>query len=124
LIYLDTHVTLWLLRDPAAIPRRAQQLVEAEDVTISPMVTLELQYLYEIGRIRASADHIVHRLRTAIGLEECALPFPVVSATARTLNWTRDPFDRIIVAHAITSQASLITKDAKIAEHFAGAVWE
>jgi PIN domain nuclease of toxin-antitoxin system len=42
---------------------------------------------------------------------------------ARGFAWTRDPFDRLIVANAIAGGARLITADATILEHFKDAVW-
>jgi PIN domain nuclease of toxin-antitoxin system len=42
---------------------------------------------------------------------------------AMPLSWTRDPFDRLLVATALLHEAPLITRDARIQEHFAGAVW-
>jgi len=44
MIYLDTHVILWLyLRKGEGLSDRARQLIEYEDiVVISPMVLLEL----------------------------------------------------------------------------------
>jgi len=37
--------------------------------------------------------------------------------------WTRDPFDRLIVAHAAANDARLLTKDEKIRRHYKRAVW-
>jgi PIN domain nuclease of toxin-antitoxin system len=41
------------------------------------------------------------------------------------VSWTRDPFDRLIVAQARCTRRSiaLITKDRLIRRHFKGAVW-
>ena len=37
--------------------------------------------------------------------------------------WTRDPFDRILVAHTEVQKASLLTCDQNILTNFNGAVW-
>ncbi len=39
------------------------------------------------------------------------------------LTWTRDPFDRWIVATAKLHRSPLITKDEKIQHHYADAIW-
>ena len=39
------------------------------------------------------------------------------------LSWTRDPFDRLLVATALLHQAPLVTCDTRIQENFPGAVW-
>ena len=38
-------------------------------------------------------------------------------------SWTRDPFDRIIVAQAALRRTSLITKDAVIRADYNRALW-
>lgn len=43
--------------------------------------------------------------------------------TAADLSWTRDPFDRLISAHAIVANAPLITADETIRKHLSLAVW-
>jgi len=43
---------------------------------------------------------------------------------ARTLNWTRDPFDRLITGEAMAvPDALLVTRDSVIRENFDRAVW-
>ncbi len=37
--------------------------------------------------------------------------------------WTRDPFDRLIVANAKAANASLVTKDERILKNYSRAVW-
>ncbi len=43
---------------------------------------------------------------------------------AADLSWTRDPFDRLISAHAIVANAPLVTADETIREHLPLAVWD
>ena len=42
---------------------------------------------------------------------------------ARLLGWPRDPFDRLIVAHALASRATLLTADETILGNCAQARW-
>ena len=43
LIYLDSHVVAWLYAGQVELlSRRARALVEAEDLRVSPLVTLEI----------------------------------------------------------------------------------
>lgn len=44
--------------------------------------------------------------------------------SAAGLTWTRDPFDRLIAAHAIVAGAPLLTADRTILENLPQAVWE
>ena len=43
--------------------------------------------------------------------------------TALSLDWTRDAFDRIIVANAMIQKSALLTKDQQILQHYKLAIW-
>ncbi len=42
---------------------------------------------------------------------------------ARAIKWTRDPFDRLIVAQAAVNDESLLTRDKIIRANDARAIW-
>lgn len=120
----DTHVVAWLYAGRVElIPARARTLIEDGPVLVSPMVALELEYLFEIGRIRERAQGILQALARDMGLRLCDLPFADVVGAAVRQSWTRDPFDRIIVAQAALRRAPLITRDADIRAHYDRALW-
>ena len=124
LIYLDTHVVGWLFAGEAGlIPPRGRALIEESELLISPAVILELQYLYEIGRVAEPARTVLDALGPEIGLKVCELPFSRVAEAALDLGWTRDPFDRLIVAHSLARSAPLLTRDRAIHDHHPHAVW-
>jgi len=123
-IHLDTHVVVWLYAGEvgrfSAGPRRR---LEREELRISPIVALELEYLHEIGRIGESASLVLRDLAGRLGLAEDPGDFAAVVAAARGITWTRDPFDRLIVGHAAVSGTSLLTRDRIIRQHYRHAVW-
>ena len=125
MIYLDTHVVVWLYAGfIEKLSKSAIQLIENNALFISPIVQLELTYLHEIKRITRTSQVIIHELQTRIGLKICELSFEAVTNKAITQTWTRDPFDRIIVAHALCNHAKLVTKDKSILKHCKLATWE
>jgi PIN domain nuclease of toxin-antitoxin system len=63
-------------------------------------------------------------LRRDIGLEVDDISFAEVVDAAVGLTWTRDPFDRLIAAHAIVAGATLLTADRTILEHLPQASWD
>jgi PIN domain nuclease of toxin-antitoxin system len=124
-IYLDTHVLVWLFSGAAnELSSTARALIDAEQLLVSPIVGLELQLLYERGRAKQSAAEVLSTLSTDVGLTVCDLAFPLVAARARDERWTRDPFDRLIVAQAQVRGAPLLTRDDRIREHYERAVWD
>ena len=126
MIYLDTHVIAWLYaKGPTAVPAAARQLIEeTDDIRISPMVRLEMQYLFEIARVAAPASTVLDELTVKIGLRICDAPFLQVIQETERQPWTRDPFDRLIVAQASLHGAVLITKDDTISDNYAHTIWD
>ena len=124
LIYLDTHVVVWLY---AGLLEKFSQSVRVilneNEIRISPIVRLELQYLYEIERVKEPAKVIVADLADRIGMRVCDKNFSAVISQAIPFKWTRDPFDRVIVAQAALNDNILISKDQSILEHYVHARW-
>lgn len=124
MIFLDTHVVVWLYwGNQENFSPVAQHRLQYGELVISPMVVLELQYLYESKKITASSRDIISELQQTIGLRVLHDDWYSVTAVSIDLDWTRDPFDRFIVAHAIFRKAELLSKDAHLKEHYAGTAW-
>ena len=123
--YVDTQVAIWLNEAKLAkLSQKALSLIRVADVRISPMAVVELEYLYEIRRIIIKPQDILVKLGSEIGLTVCDHPFPAIAEMALGENWTRDPFDRIIVAHAKSNGAApLLTKDETIRANYPNAKW-
>ncbi len=110
--------------DTKRLSRNARRLIEDADLLASPMVTFELELLNEINRAPLPWHDIQSKLRQEIGLRICDLPFDVVISAALYEDWTRDPFDRIIVANAkANGLAYLISADEDIRKHYQRTVW-
>jgi len=124
-IHIDTHVALWLAGEQLErVPAVARDLIENDDVRMSAMAQLEMGYLHEIGRIARPPAQVMAILAAAVGLTLSSAPLPAIVAHAMTVTWTRDPFDRLIVANALADGAQLITTDRQIRANFPDAVWD
>jgi len=98
-------------------------------LTIIPFVWLE-SFLEECQRRTGTpwapfviSVKVVDALAREVGLRTCDLSFADVAEVACEQEWTRDPFDRIIVSHARLRGVPLLTKDAEIHDNFDEAVW-
>lgn len=117
-ILLDTNAVIWLHRGDRRVAALAQR---ATRLYASPATILELQFLIEAGRLRlragASVIQLVHDDRWVIDDPASAAWFEKASE----IGFTRDPFDRLIVAHARLRHWSLATGDrALLAQLTAG----
>lgn len=123
-LYLDTHVLVWLYsKDLERFTERGKKMIEENDLFISPMVRLELDYLNEIKKTSVSGKKVVEYLSSSIGLATCDASFSEVVTIAGELTWTRDPFDRLIVAQAKLNGSPILTKDQSIADFYKKATW-
>ncbi|MEE9431206.1 MAG: PIN domain-containing protein [Melioribacteraceae bacterium] len=123
-VYLDTHVIVWLYSGNLdLIPLPIQSILNKSILLISPFVKLELEYLYEIKRIKQKSNKIISILKSEIGLNICDIEFTSIIEKAITTKWTRDPFDRIIVAQASLKKSTLVTKDETILKNYKNAIW-
>src|SRR5262245_56357590 len=114
MILLDTNAVIWLEQDH---PRARRLTLLRKRLYLSPATLLEIQFLAEAGRLRlrrgAQPCDVATRGR-------CSPDTPPAGGwfeTALALNWTRDPFDRLIVAHALLRGWTLATGDAALIEH-------
>jgi PIN domain nuclease of toxin-antitoxin system len=124
-VYLDTNVVVWLAQGTLQrISRRAQSALEQGTLLVSPMVLIELQYLYELHRIKLPARDVQLKVEHEIGVRVCDLPFLSIASTALDEKWTRDPFDRMIVAQAkANGLAPLVSADEEIKKNYPRTVW-
>jgi PIN domain nuclease of toxin-antitoxin system len=123
--YLDTNTVLWLSQGLVKrLSKRAQTVVRSADLLVSPMVLIEVEYLFEIKRIHLSSREVQRKIQHELGVRTCNLPFAEVADAALDEKWTRDAFDRVIVAHAkANGWAALVSADETIAKHYARTVW-
>lgn len=124
MIRLDTHVVVWLYTgDRERLSPAVTEAIETNTPIVSPMVQLELTYLHEIGRLAVSGAEIVGDLHERIGLQLSEITMIAIVHAAASLTWTRDPFDRMIVADALVANVRLLTKDELIHANTPLATW-
>jgi len=122
-VHLDTHVALWIAAGDAKRLRPVASKLRRARLVVSPVVVVEMEVLREIGRIRSPVEDILTILREDHGVADASGSIADIAGAARPLGWTRDPFDRFIVAHAVADHATLLTADVTILEHCASARW-
>ncbi len=123
-IHLDTHAAIWLYSGQLNLFKpQGLKLINENQVCVSHIVRLEMKYLYEIGRIKQMPDVIISTLIDEIGLVYSVNSIERIVDLAIYLNFTRDPFDRIIVADASINNSTLISKDKFIKQHYKNTIW-
>ncbi|MGA8757669.1 MAG: type II toxin-antitoxin system VapC family toxin [Stellaceae bacterium] len=119
-ILLDTHVLLWALVEPDRLDSDAQEAIQspANEVLFSAASIWEIAIKAGLRR----ADFLVDPpeiIREAVdaGLTELALRSSAAALVAELPPLHRDPFDRVLIAQAITEPAFLYTADQRLAPY-------
>jgi PIN domain nuclease of toxin-antitoxin system len=116
IIVLDTHIWFWLItndwdRFPASW---REQIESAERVGISPISCYEIVLAKEKGRLElpCAANEWFREALEPSGI--CLLPLtPEVACRAVSLSPVhKDPFDRLIIATSLVSEARLASVDS------------
>lgn len=125
MIHVDTHVLVWVAAGELhRLPAQVAARLPSATIRISPMVPLELNYLREVGKIAAPVSEVLDKLQRKLDLRVAETSFAVVASKAWSLSWTRDPFDRLIVAGAMAEDVPLLTADTRMLANCPLAVWE
>jgi len=110
-ILLDTNALLWLL---VGHPRAGPLQEAAGRLYLSPVSLLELKFLLEAGKLSATAAEPLSVVAADPRWQLDSPSADSLFASALPLEWTRDPFDRLLVAHAHCRRWKLATGDRRI----------
>jgi len=119
-LLLDTHVFLWLLTEPERLGD-ALATVEAHDteLLVSAASSWEIALKYTLGKLplpKPPTHYVPDRLR-AIGAVPLAVEHAHALATTELPPLHRDPFDRLLVAQAVSLGLRIVTGDPQIARY-------
>jgi PIN domain nuclease of toxin-antitoxin system len=123
-IFLDTHVLIWMASDPKRLSKKAREAIRHErkkeargktGVAIAAITLWELAWLAENGRIQVtgSVESFVRETASRVMVEPIT---PEIAAFAVQLpsGFPKDPADRLIAATAMVEGAPLVTADERI----------
>jgi PIN domain nuclease of toxin-antitoxin system len=115
-VLVDTPVALWALGDPTRLTAEERALLvdPTVDRCLSPMSVWEAAIKREAGRLRAPRN-----LSALLAAE-----FRMLDVTAALLETAAelrrhhaDPFDRVLIAHALQDDLGVLTRDATFADY-------
>jgi PIN domain nuclease of toxin-antitoxin system len=112
-LLIDTHVFLWFQSESTRLGDRLRRAIAQEpDVYISAAAFWEIAIKRQTGKLAFEGSP------RAAALAAGFLELPIDGADAETaggLDWdNRDPFDRVLVAHCLNRDLTLVTADARL----------
>jgi PIN domain nuclease of toxin-antitoxin system len=119
-ILLDTHILLWALADDPTLPEEARSLLsdERNQLWVSAVSIWEISIKHALGRgdMPLSGGDALRYCRLA-GYRWLDVRPEHAAAIEDLPRIHADPFDRMLLAQALTEPMKLLTHDAKIAQY-------
>jgi len=115
-LLLDTHIFLWAVAGNPRLKPAVRRVIESADqVFVSAASIWELAIKAPLGKIEADPDELVAAIE-ASGFLELPVRAAHSAGVARLALHHSDPFDRLLVAQAITEPLKLLTADSVLAK--------
>ena len=119
-LLLDTHVALWALMDDPRLGAKARGLIEDREnrifVSAASLWEIAIKHASGRGGIPFSADQALrHFIEAGYELLDMRPSHAVVTGTLPPIH--ADPFDRMLVAQALTEPMRLLTHDRVLASY-------
>jgi PIN domain nuclease of toxin-antitoxin system len=121
-LLLDTHVVLWWQRDDRRLGAAARRAIARADIVwVSAVSAWEVAVKSALGRLRLSEPFAV--LLAADDFTELPLTMAHAARLERLAPHHTDPFDRMLVAQALTERATIVSHDRGLAPYGAAMLW-
>src|SRR4051794_19475187 len=124
---LDTHTFLWFVHQDPRLSADARALIidPSTDLLLSVASAWEIVIKVALGRLKL-IKHTEVFLKEHLNANDIApLPIRLEHATAvgSLPAHHRDPFDRMIIAQAVSEHVPIITNDSEFKKYSAQVVW-
>ncbi len=119
-VLLDTHLLIWALDEFHRLPAEMREIIQDphNEVVFSVVSIWEIAIKARLGRTDFGAQPAeIAEEALATGFFELPLRWQVAAAVADLPLHHRDPFDRAIVAQAMTEPMHLYTVDRKLSPY-------
>jgi PIN domain nuclease of toxin-antitoxin system len=122
-LLLDTHALVWALEGSTRLSKAARRAIEdpRNEILVSAVSAWEIAIKSAMGRLDVPED-LISAIERA-GFTPRPLGFFEAERLRRLPDHHRDPFDRMLIAHAMEEQCTIVTKDPLIARYAITTLW-
>ena len=118
-LLLDTHVFLWSIKDDRRLSKSVRnKILQATDVYVSSASIWEAVIKVKLKKLDIDIDEMVSAI-SASGFLELPITSHHAAAVLSLPDLHRDPFDRILIAQAISEPLGFLTADASLKDYSA-----
>jgi PIN domain nuclease of toxin-antitoxin system len=125
-LLLDTHAFLWFVAGDDQLSPRARRVMEAEgsELILSTASVWEMAIKARLGRLQlpATVEEYVAE-KAASGFFLLPVEWNHAAAVEKLPFHHRDPFDRLLVAQALTDDLTIVSGDAALRRYGVRLVW-
>ena len=126
-LLLDTHALVWALAEPERLSLRARAAIasSATEAFVSMVSAWELAILESMARVRLGvplASVFTERL-AALRIRLLPVQLEHVVALQGLPLHHRDPFDRLLIATAVSERLTLVSRDRVFTAYAAPVLW-
>lgn len=115
-LLLDTHVVLWQLSGERTVPKSAgAAIADADDLLFSVVSFAEIGIKASTGKLVVPES--LQRQVVDAGLRILNLSPAHGLAVAKLPGHHSDPFDRLLIAQALTDDLMIVTSDRRFAQY-------
>jgi PIN domain nuclease of toxin-antitoxin system len=116
-LLLDTHIFCWSFYEPRRISFETRELMNrAEEVFVSSASMWEVAIKVRLGKMKADPPELFDQIE-ANDFQELPVWSKHALLVAKLPMHHADPFDRLLVAQAISESMHLLTVDAQLKQY-------
>jgi PIN domain nuclease of toxin-antitoxin system len=113
-LLLDTHIFLWAVSGSSQLKLPARRLISSADgVFVSSASIWEIAIKARLGKVSADPNELVLAIERS-GFQELPVRGVHAALVANLEAHHHDPFDRLLVAQAMSEPLNLLTADAAL----------
>jgi PIN domain nuclease of toxin-antitoxin system len=117
MLLLDTQIVIWAALDAPRLPAAARQLIaKAGAVYVSAVSLWEIGMKVSVTKLRLSMNELESRLAASHAMP-LALTWGHAIRAYDIAPYHRDPFDRLLLAQAVSEPLHLLTTDESLGSY-------
>lgn len=122
-LLIDTHVLVWVVEGNKRLRRTAFELMTDPDhrLFVSAAIAWEFADLRSRGRLPEIADF--EQVQDMLGLQILPVPPELWRLSQGLPNLHGDPVDRMLIAHALDADLTIVTADETIRAYPVRTLW-
>jgi len=122
-LMLDTHALIWALEGSTRLLKPARRVIAdpANEILVSSVCAWEIAIKKSMGKLDVP-DDLIEAIDDA-GFIRRPLGFAEAARLGRLPKHHSDPFDRMLIAHALEERCAVVTRDAQIARYAIETIW-